>query len=150
MFMVPQGQFRFNVLPMGMKPSSDYFNPATKMLEEEAQGDHMIIMDNVAGGAATSSKIKEKAKLRVSRTIEVGGFKTTTPQIKPTKKALNKILDFPVPQIKEEVQWYIGLINTVHHWTHKMNANCPNLRFLVGSKTYCTWNEKLQEEFNTT
>ena len=36
-FIVPQGRFYFNVLPMGTKPSSDYFNPATKMLEEGEQ-----------------------------------------------------------------------------------------------------------------
>ena len=58
-FIVPQGRFCFNVLPMGMKPSSDYFNPATKMLEEGEQKYDSKIVDNVSGAAAIATGIKE-------------------------------------------------------------------------------------------
>ena len=49
--------------------------------------------------------------------------------------AVNKILDFPKPQTKKEVQQYIGLINKILHWTNKMQASCPNLRSLAGNKS---------------
>ena len=45
-----------------MKPSSDYFKPATRMLEEGEKYKNLKIMDDVAGGAATSSKIREKVR----------------------------------------------------------------------------------------
>ena len=94
-----------------MKPSSDYFNPATWMLEE-AKKDNIKIVDIVDRGSVTSAGIKEKVesilqpcrkhgitlnpfKFKISRTIKVGGFKIksddeeSTPQIRPTKMAVN-------------------------------------------------------------
>ena len=74
-----------------MKASSDYLNPATKVLDKGDQKDDIKIVENISGGAATATGIKEKgksglqlsrehgitlnpAKLRISKTIEVGGF----------------------------------------------------------------------------
>ena len=77
----------------------------------------------MAVGAATATGIKEKvksvlqlcrengitlnpAKFKISRTIEVRGleigskYEESTPQIRPTKMAVNKILEFPTPQTK--------------------------------------------------
>ena len=36
-FNVPQGRFCFDILPMGLKPSSDFSNPNAKMLKGEDQ-----------------------------------------------------------------------------------------------------------------
>ena len=61
-FIVPQGRFRFNVLLMGLKPSSDFFNPATQMLEENEQKDNIKLVDDVASGSETVDRIKSKVK----------------------------------------------------------------------------------------
>ena len=44
---------------MGMNPSSDYFNLATRMLEEEDQKYNIKIVDDVARGSGTVAGIKE-------------------------------------------------------------------------------------------
>ena len=49
-FIVPQGRFCFNVLPMGLKPSCDFFNPATQILEQHEHRDNIKIVDDVWGG----------------------------------------------------------------------------------------------------
>ena len=49
-FIVPQGRFRFNVLPMGLKPSCNFFNPATQILEQQEHRDNIKIVDDVGGG----------------------------------------------------------------------------------------------------
>ena len=128
------------------------------------------IMVDLAGRAATSSKIKEKVtkvfllyrdngitlnsnKFKVSRTIEVGDFKIvckddeSTPEIRPTKMAVNRILYIKASKNKKEVQRYIGPINTIFYWIKKVNASCPNLKALAGSKTEWTRSGKLQEDF---
>ena len=59
------------------------------------------------------------SQFKISRTIQVGGFETSstdeesTLQMRPTKTAVNKILEFPTPQSKKEVQRFIGLMNTL-------------------------------------
>ena len=115
------------MLPMGMKPSSDYFNPATQMLKENMHKDNIKIVNDVAGGSKRADGIRKKvqsildlcrknkitlnpAKFRISRTIKVGGSDISSddtypiPKIKPSKLAINKVLDFPEPECKKDIQ----------------------------------------------
>ena len=50
-FIVPQGHFRFTVLPMGLKPSFDFLSPATQILEQHEHRDNIKIVDDVRGGS---------------------------------------------------------------------------------------------------
>ena len=61
-FLVLQGHFMFDVLPIGMKPSSDYFNPATQMLEDNMQKDNIKIVNDVAEGSETADGIRKKVQ----------------------------------------------------------------------------------------
>ena len=61
-FIVPQGSFRFTVLPMGLKPSCDFFNPATKVLEQYEHHDNIKIVDDVGGGSETALGVRKKVK----------------------------------------------------------------------------------------
>ena len=69
--------------------------------------------------------------------------------IKPTKLAINKILDYPEPNNKKEVQCYLGLVNTLRHWSNKLNVNLPNIRALAGKNSKWTWKETHKKEFET-
>ena len=125
-FIMQQGQFRFNVLPMVMKTFSDYFNSAKTMLEEKEKKDNIKIVDDVAGGSQTAEGIRKKvesvldlcrknkitlnpSKFKISRSIKVGVSKISSddtypnPQIKPKKMAINKVLDFPKPEFKKDI-----------------------------------------------
>ena len=104
-----------------MKPSSDYVNPATKMLEEEEQKSNINIVEDVAGGSETAAGIRRKiesilqlfrkniitlnpSKFNISRSIKVGGFKLCSnvaypnSQMRPTRMAVNKVLGLPTPR----------------------------------------------------
>ena len=59
-FIVPQGRFRFLVLPMGLKPSCDFFNPATQILESNEHRDNIKIVDDVGGGGCNGFRRAEK------------------------------------------------------------------------------------------
>ena len=94
-------------------------------------------------------------KFCVSRTIELGGFEISsnhenpTPMIRPTKIAVNKLLDYKAPTDKKGVQRFLGLLNTFRHWSNKFNASLPNIRSLVTKNSVWTWNETHQQEFET-
>ena len=70
--------------------------------------------------------------------------------MQPTKVAVNKIFDFKTLATKKDVQRYIRLINTLRHWTNKMNVSGPNLRKLAGKNSTRTWNPQLDTEFKMT
>ena len=50
-FIVPQGCFCFYVLPMGLKPSCNFLNPATEVLEKNEHKENIKIIDNIGGGS---------------------------------------------------------------------------------------------------
>ena len=86
-------------------------------------------------------------KFCISRKIELGGFKISstqenpTPMIRPTQLSVKKILEFKEPQDKRQVQRFLGLVNTLRHWSNKFNSNIPNIRSLVTKDATWTWNE---------
>ena len=51
--------------------------------------------------------------------------------IRPTKISINKIFDYPEPTTVKEVQRYLGLVNTIRHWSNKLNVSIPNIRALA-------------------
>ena len=61
-FIVPQGRFRFNVLPMGLKPLCNFFNPATEMLEKNEHKENIKIVDDVGDGSETTVGVRSKVK----------------------------------------------------------------------------------------
>ena len=67
--------------------------------------------------------------------------------IRPTKLAVNKVTEFPEPQNKKDIQRFMGLMNTLSHWSNKINANCPNIRALASKNREWSWNETHKEEF---
>merc|ERR1711954_189440 len=75
-------------------------------------------------------------KFCISRKIEMGWFEilstqeNPTPMICPTQLSVNKIIEFKEPQDKKQVQRFLGLVNTLRHWSDKLNANLPNIRLL--------------------
>ena len=69
--------------------------------------------------------------------------------IRPTKIAVNKLLEYKEPTDKKGVQRFLGLLNTFRHWSNKFNASLPNIRSLVTKDAAWTWNETHQREFET-
>ena len=112
---------------MGLKPSCDFFNPVTQISESHEHQDNIKIVDDVGGGAATALGVRKKVvsllelcrqngitlnpdKFCISRKIELRGFEISSseenpiPMIRPTKLAVNKLLDYKEPQDKKSVQ----------------------------------------------
>ena len=95
-FIVPQGHFRFTVLPMGLKPSCDFFNPVTQILEQYEHRHNIKIVNDVGGGEATALGVCKKVisllklcqrhgitvnpdKFVISRKIELGVLRYLVP-----------------------------------------------------------------------
>ena len=67
----------------------------------------------------------------------------------PTKLSVNKIMEFPEPKDKKQVQRYLGLVNTLRHWSNNLNVNLPNIRLLASKDSVWSWNETHQKEFDS-
>ena len=61
--------------------------------------------------------------------------------------AINKVLDFPKPEFKKDIQGFVGLMNTLRYWCNKLNASCPSIRSLAIKSTVWNWTATHQEEF---
>ena len=61
-FIIPQGCFRFNVLPMGLKASCNCLNPTTEILKKNEHKKNFKIVDDVGGASYTAEGVKSKVK----------------------------------------------------------------------------------------
>ena len=121
-------------------------------------------MDNVAGGSENSDGIRSKVKSFIElcrknkttlnpdifcvSTFEISSDDTDpNPMIRPTKLAVNKAIEFPESQTKKDIQRFVGLMNTLRHWSNKLNATCPNIRSLASKNTVWSWIAIHKEEF---
>ena len=134
-----------------------FLHPATRRLEEEEQRDIILLVDDVAGDSETAEGIKKKvqsvlelrrknkitlnpAKFCVSRKIEVCSFEISSddtdpnPMMRHTKLAVKKVLDFPEPECKKDIQKFVGLMNTLCHWSNKLSASCLDIRSIAGTQ----------------
>ena len=67
--------------------------------------------------------------------------------IKPTKLAVNRVTEIPEPQNKKDIRRFMGVMNMLHRWSNKLNANCPNIRTLAIKNSDWICNKTHKEEF---
>ena len=69
--------------------------------------------------------------------------------IRPTKLAVNKIVEFLELKNRKGVQRYLRPVYTLRHWSNKLNCNLPNIRLLASKNSEWSWNKTHQKEFET-
>ena len=70
-------------------------------------------------------------------------------KIEADEDKLKRIVEYPKPHTKEEVNYVIGLIRTLNYWSGKMSQILEELHKLAAPKTHFkgAWGEEHNREF---
>ena len=79
--------------------------------------------------------------------VEFAGFEITPDSVRPCKKYLQAILDFPTPKNITDVRSWFGLVNQVSY-AFSMTAKMLPFRQLLKPTTAFTWDDALQSAFD--
>lgn len=82
-----------------------------------------------------------------SDTVEFAGFEITTDSVRPCRKYLQTILDYPTPKDLTDIRSWFGLVNQVSY-TFSMADRMLPFRQLLKPTTPFKWDEDLQRAFD--
>ena len=171
---LPQGKFRFCVLPQGAAISSDYFNITTDPDLRGAPGVYKNI-DDILVSASNLQMLEQRMermlevclkknmklhpeKIQLGRRVEFGGVSVEACRAKgdnqkrvylsPSEDKLAAFLDLKTPESKVEVQRACGMIAQLKKFCPGVMLEFPLLQSLSAHNKVFTWNEALQSEFD--
>ena len=78
--------------------------------------------------------------------VEFAGFEITNDTVRPCKKYLRAISDFPIPQSLTDVRSWFGLVNQVSYAFSMAETMLP-FRELLKPNNQFKWNDALQQAF---
>ena len=80
----------------------------------------------------------------VQDTVKIAGFKITTNCVRPCKRFLQAIMDFPIPRNITDIQSWFGLVNQVAY-AFSMTEKMLSFRDLLKPHTPFWWDDQLNE-----
>ena len=79
--------------------------------------------------------------------VEFAGFDITLDEVKPCRKYIDAIHQFPTPQNITDIRSWFGLVHQVSYYTSMTEKMCP-FRDLLKPKTPFCWDNQLQQIFD--
>ena len=172
---LPQGKYRYTVLPQGAASSCDIFNLLTDSNIRNKVGYYKNIDDILTSAKditqleqrlrALLSTCREKnmklnpSKFNVGHSVTFGGVELTGKikpgdserrvYITPAKKRLEEFFKLETPTCRADVQRIVGLANQLKRWTPGLAFQTCGLRKLSSKNTRFMWNPDLQLELET-
>ena len=130
-FTLPLGCYRYEVLPMGLKPSSNFFNINSDKAIKRLNGTLKSIDDMLTQGRSwgdlrrkmvvlfqrfSTFNIKVKpSKFRVGKQVTFGGFQCKATdggvEIQPDPNRLEAIASISPPKSKTDVRAFLGMVH---------------------------------------
>ena len=169
---LPQGKYRFTVLPQGTSSSCDIFNIVTDGDIRNKKGYFKNVDDVLT--SANSVELMEKrlrnllqicrkkniklngTKFEVGRQVTFGGVTITGKRevgdektrvyISPTEARLDALANIKTPKSRKDVQSIIGMINQLKSWLPEISLVTTNLRKLTSPNVRFAWSEDLNKE----
>ena len=167
---LPQGKYRFKVLPQGIKPASDLINILTDPGLRNQEGFYKNMDDILCAG----SNIKQlerrlRSLLEVCRTknmklkpqkftcgtsvtyggcvlSSVGTNGSRQVLITPETAKLDALLNIDRPTTKRGAQVVIGMLNQLSGWIPDLSFKAKGLRQLTGNRKF-VWSSDLEKEW---
>lgn len=169
---LPNGKFRYTVMPQGCSVSSDFFNLLT---DPEIRGSPGMFknVDDILASATSLKQLEERMrklleicrkrnmklspkKLQLGKTVVYGGcvLEGTKAQgdqvegvyISPTKDKLEAFLNISTPTCKKEVQRLGGMAAQMKRWCPGLMLTFPGIQKLCAHNTPFLWNSDLEKE----
>ena len=167
-FITPWGRFRYRVAPQGYLASMDAYTHRFSLITEGIKDKQVIVDDTLLW-----SDNLEKNFLDVCQLLEVGhnaglifnsdkfqfgqdtvdfaGLEVSKEGVKPSKKLMESIQNFPRPENISDARSFFGLVNQVSY-TFSMSSVMEPLRLLLKPDTWSpgsrfSWTAQLENSF---
>ena len=162
-FITPWGRYRYRTAPQGYIASGDgytrRYDEITASIPNKTKcvDDTLLWSDTIeesffqaANWLDTCGKngvTLNPTKFRFGQDeVEFAGFEITNQTVKPCKKYIRAISDFPTPQNLTDVRSWFGLINQVSYAFSMADTMLPFRELLKPSKKF-HWDESLEKAF---
>ena len=171
--LLPQGKFRFCVLPQGLSISPELFDICTAPEIRNTENCYKNADDILAGGR-TLKELDEvmrrilgvcqdrgiklaPSKLQVGRRLRWGGVMVESVGhregrsdvlISPDQAKLNEFFDLLRPKCKKDVQQLCGLAAQMKKFAPRMQVTYPGMQKLCAANVYFNWTQDLDRELD--
>lgn len=167
-FSTPAGSFRWKVLPFGLNVSPNSFSRMMSLAFSGAnQIQYFLYMDDVIViGSSVKHHLKNlegifeicrnrnlklnPLKCKFFRTeVTYLGHKCTADGILPDPDKLRCVMDYPVPNDKDEVKRFVAFANYYRKFIKDFAAISRPLNLLTRKKSVFVWTQQCQKSFET-
>ena len=162
-FITPWGQYRYGTAPQGYIASGDGYTRRYDEIVSSIPNKTKCIDDTLLWSDTIEESFFQAAnwldtcgrhgitlnpeKFRFAEDdVEFAGFEITNDSVKPCKKYLRAISDFPTPQSLTDIRSWFGLVNQVSY-AHSMADTMLPFRELLKPNNKFHWDAQLQEAF---
>ena len=165
-FISPWGRYQYRKLPQGFLASGDAYTDRYDSIIKDVEDKTKIVDDTILWKSniqdsffqtcryltlcSKNGIVFNKEKFCFAREeVEFAGFNITKTEVKPSRKTLESILDFPVPKTISDIRGWFGLVNQVAPFFANRKVMEPFRELLKppaqGKKVY--WDENLTRLF---
>ena len=165
-FITPWGRYRYRSLPQGFLAAGDAYTERYDRIITDVEDKEKIVDDTILWKptireaffqaceyltlCSRNGIVFNRKKFCFAREeVEYAGFEITMNEVKPCKKILDSIRDFPVPKTLSDIRGWFGLVNQVAPFYANRRVMEPFRELLKpplkGKRIY--WDENLTNLF---
>ena len=143
-FITPWGRFRYRVAPQGYLASMDAYTHRFSLITEGIKNKQVIVDDTLLYSMTTEENFNDVCQLLEvghkaglifnsdkfqfgQETVDFAGLEVSKEGVKPSRKLLDSIKNFPRPETLSEARSFFGLVNQVSY-TFSMSSVMEPLR----------------------
>uniref|UniRef100_A0A0N5BKC6 RNA-directed DNA polymerase n=1 Tax=Strongyloides papillosus TaxID=174720 RepID=A0A0N5BKC6_STREA len=139
----------FNILEPLMKkyPNSIYLYIDDILIATESIAENIMILKNVFELLQTNDlKININKSKWIQSSVDFLGMTLTENGLQANTDKIKKILNFPLPQSKKELQSFLGLANYLRQFCYKFSQYSKSLYGLLSVDKF-SWSENTKQDF---
>ncbi|RLJ22718.1 hypothetical protein DJ031_00320, partial [bacterium endosymbiont of Escarpia laminata] len=162
-FITPWGRYRYMTAPQGYIASGDGYTRRFDEIVSSFPNKTKCIDDTILWSNDITAAFHQAVKwldicgnhgitlnpskfVFAQNTVEFAGFEITPDSVRPSRKFLESILDFPTPKTITDIRAWFGLVNQVAYAFAAAERMLP-FRALLKPGTTFTWNDEMQSLF---
>ena len=162
-FITPWGRYRYMTAPQGYIASGDGYTRRFDEIASDVPNKTKCIDDTIMWSGSITAAFHQAVEwlqlcgnngitLNPSKfvfaqdNVEFAGFEITPTNVRPSRKFLESILDFPTPANITDIRSWFGLVNQVAYAFAAAERMLP-IRALLKPGTTFTWNDDMQSLF---